>query len=189
MNTVGVGNIQRRAWWLGFGIVAACLLGTAALPAKGGENEKAIVVVTNPLNPADEVSLHNLQRMFLKQKTLWTDGLKCVPIDQSSAKQIRKRFSKLALGKDVEEMKRYWMQQTMTGNARPPIVLDGAALVKRYIQRIPGGIAYIYADEVDESVKVLRVAELPELSPSTKKSETESDATEKSPPPQLPEEP
>jgi hypothetical protein len=55
------------------------------------------------------------------------------------------------------------MQETMTGNAKPPVSLESSQTVKKYINKIEGGIAYIYEDEIDETVKVIRIVDAPEF--------------------------
>lgn len=122
---------------------------------------RRIAVVTHPDNPVDELTKAELGRLFLKKRTFWATGERCVPIDQPGSSDIRERFYREALELDQTELKRYWMQETMTGNARPPVTVDNAAVVKKYIEKLSGAVAYIWADEVDDSVKVIRVRDVP----------------------------
>ena len=143
----------------------AVLLVLIASPARSEEKkeERALVLVTHPKNPIIEITKRELGRIYLKKQRYWLNGDRCVPIDQAGSSQSRKDFYRIVLNKDPYEMKRYWMQETMTGNANPPVTLDNPATVKRYIRKIQGGIGYIYADEVDDTVKVLHVIDIPEL--------------------------
>ncbi len=101
--------------------------------------------------------------MFLRSRTEWARGERCIPIDQAGSSEIRAQFYRQVLDKSVYEMKRYWMQETMTGNAKPPVSLDSSQTVKKYINKIEGGIAYIYEDEIDDTVKVIRIVDAPEF--------------------------
>lgn len=101
--------------------------------------------------------------MFLRSRTEWARGERCIPIDQAGSSEIRAQFYRLVLDKSVYEMTRYWMQKTMTGDAKPPVSLENSQTVKKYINKIEGGIAYIYEDEVDETVKVIRIVDAPEF--------------------------
>lgn len=101
--------------------------------------------------------------MFLKTRTEWARGERCIPIDQAGTSDLRAQFYRLVLDKSVYEMKRYWMQETMTGNAKPPVSLDNSQTVKKYVNKIAGGIAYIYEDEIDETVKVIRIVDASEF--------------------------
>ena len=139
--------------------VSPCLV----FAAEKEDNQRHLILVTNIDNPVTEVSRRELGRIYLKQTKYWRTGKRCVPIDQPGTSEARKTFYALVLNKDPYEMKRYWMQETMTGNATPPITLDNATTVKRYVQKIEGAVGYIRADELDDSVKVLVVSDVPEL--------------------------
>lgn len=145
-------------------------------PAVGDEPKKehAIVLITHLDNPLKEISKRELGRVYLKKQRYWSNGERCVPIDQSGTTQMRQGFYRIVLDKDPSEMKRYWMQETMTGNASPPVTLDHSATVKRYVRKIKGGIGYIYADEVDETVKVLPVTDVPAFNALEKEESKES---------------
>ncbi|MBX3180863.1 MAG: hypothetical protein KF886_26240 [Candidatus Hydrogenedentes bacterium] len=141
-----------------------------ALPAGAEEAEeppsekpRTLAVVTHVENDVVSVSRSELARIFLKQQTVWPDGERCIPIDQRGDSAIRREFSRLVLQQTVYETRRYWMQETMTGNAKPPVSLESTATVKKYLQKLKGAVAYIYLDEVDDSVRVLAVSDVEEL--------------------------
>lgn len=145
--------------------------------SEGEIDDRRMVLITNLENPDDEISKGELGRIYLKQKRYWLNGERCVPIDQSGTSEIRKSFYQTVLNKDLYEMKRYWMRETMTGNAKPPVTLDYPSTVKRYVRKIKGGVGYIYEDEVDDSVKVLHVINSPEFSDHQKEVTDENDAS------------
>lgn len=140
--------------------------------------ERRLAIIVHPNNPHDQISKNELARIFLKRQRSWSDGKRCAPIDQSGDSAIRKRFSGLVLGRSVNDMKRYWMQETMTGNAKPPISLDSSATVKKYVTKLEGGIGYIYEDEVDASIKVIRVRDVPQLAAPSDEAKEDQDPRE-----------
>lgn len=148
--------------------VLMVLLALAPCLHSATEESKAsprkIAVITHLDNVNSEVTRAELGRMFMKKTTLWRNGKRCIPIDQAGTSDIRAQFYRAVLDRSVDSMKRYWMRETMTGNAKPPVSLDSSATVKKYIQKIRGGIAYIYEDEVDDSVRVLHVKDMPVFS-------------------------
>lgn len=139
--------------------------------------ERRIAIITHCDNAIEELSKSEIVRMFLKRKTVWEDGKRCVPIDQSGDSAIRTRFTELVMGRTVDEMKRYWMQEMMTGNARPPISLRNSVTAKKYVAKLKGSISYVYEDEVDKSVKVIRVRDISELYSGKKDSGKNEEAT------------
>ncbi len=149
------------------GFLMALLAMLACLQSAAEDTQaspRKIAIITHLDNVNSEVTRAELGRMFMKKTTLWRDGQRCIPIDQAGTSEIRAQFYRTVLDRSVDSMKRYWMRETMTGNAKPPVSLDSSATTKKYIQKIRGGIAYIYDDEVDDSVKVLHITDMPEFS-------------------------
>lgn len=62
-----------------------------------------------------------------------------------------------SLNRTLGEIKQHWMNLKLTRGVKSPKVLRSAKLVKRYLKRVRGGIGYIYAHEVDESVKIVKI--------------------------------
>ncbi|HBJ75863.1 MAG TPA: hypothetical protein DDY86_10335 [Syntrophaceae bacterium] len=152
-------TLAAAAWILSSLLAAA----TAAAPEEDAARPRKIAVITHLENETASLTRSELARMFKKTQTEWPDGRRCIPIDQLGGSAIRAEFSRIVLRESLDDIKRYWMQQTMTGNARPPISLESSATVKKYLQKLPGAVAYIYLDEVDETVQVLSIVDTSEL--------------------------
>ncbi len=144
-------------------IGSAVLVGVEASPEPEKSKVRLVAVITHLENEVDAVPRSELARMFLKQQTEWPNGERCIPIDQRGENPIRKVFSQVVLRRSLYDIKRYWMQETMTGNARPPVALESASTVKKYVQKLKGAVAYIYLDELDDTVRILGVTDVEEL--------------------------
>lgn len=165
---------------LGAASLALLLLLVCGLTGVWAEEEKParrIAIITHRDNAIGELSKSEIVRMFLKRKTVWENGKRCFPIDQSGDSAIRRIFTELVMDRTVDEMKRYWMQEMMTGNARPPISLRNSVTAKKYVAKLKGSISYVYEDEVDESVKVIRVRDVAELYSGKKDAGKNEEAT------------
>ncbi len=147
------------AFWLMAGVLTSAI---AAAPEETPEASPRIAVVTHVENETPSLTRNELARMFRKTQTEWEDGEHCIPIDQAGG-DIRAAFGRIVLEQSPDEWKRYWIQQTMTGNARPPIALDSSETVKKYVRKLKGAVAYIYETEVDDTVRVLAISDAPEL--------------------------
>ncbi len=147
------------AIWLLASLLASAI---AAAPEETPESSPRIAVVTHLENETASLTRNELARMFRKTQTEWADGEHCIPIDQAGG-EIRSAFGRIVLEQSPDEWKRYWIQQTMTGNARPPIALDSSETVKKYVRKLRGAVAYIYESEVDDTVRVLAISDTPEL--------------------------
>ena len=166
-----------------FAAGAALPVGAADAEAAITEEYRAIAIVTHIENDAESIARSELARIFLKQQTVWSNGERCIPIDQRGDSAIRKEFSRLVLQQSVYQTRRYWMQETMTGSAKPPVSLESAATVKKYLQKLKGAVAYIYEDEVDDSVRVLAVRDVEALAKPVEAEEPAGDeAAGESPP-------
>ena len=141
-------------------LIFLTVIGAVAEEKGEKKAERDIAIVTNLKNDTTSLSRSELARIFTKKKTRWPNGKRCIPIDQLGDSKIRARFSRQVLRKSVYQMTRYWMQETMTGNAKPPVSLESAATVKKYIQKLEGAVGYIYADEVDDSICVLAILDV-----------------------------
>jgi ABC-type phosphate transport system substrate-binding protein len=119
-----------------------------------------LVVVVSKENPVDSLSMDELRRIFLRQVTNWKDGEAVSVFERPSDSPIGREFSQRVLKKTAEELKTYWMELQVTRGMKPPKVLRSANMVKEYLQRVRGGIGYIHENEVDESVKVVKIPEL-----------------------------
>lgn len=62
----------------------------------------------------------------------------------------------VANSKGAKEMKEYWLDQRYKGVA-PPYELNSSELVKMFIVSKGQAIGYIYLNEVDNTVKVLKI--------------------------------
>ena len=148
---------------------SAMLVGIEGVPESEESKVQLVAVITHVENDVGEIPRSELARIFLKQQTEWPNGERCIPIDQRGENPIRKAFSKIVLRRSVYEIKRYWMQETMTGNARPPVSLESASTVKKYVQKLKGAVAYIYLDDVDDTVRILAVTDAEELAQPPRK--------------------
>lgn len=135
--------------------------GDAAAATSKPQSGKLVVVVSRE-NPVDSLNVEELRRIFLRQVTNWKDGETVSVFERPFDSPIGREFSQRVLKKTAEELKTYWMELQVTKGMKPPKVLRSASLVKEYLQRVRGGIGYIHENEVDESVKVVKIPELEE---------------------------
>ena len=149
------------AAWLVFGLAVTSFAypdsKAGSVASEPDEEQPTFIVVVAPDNPVVSVTLAELQRIFLRKTTRWDDGEAITVYQRSVEDPIRAVFSQRVLGKESAELNEYWMNLALTRGIKPPKVLRSATLVKQYLKRVRGGIGYILADEVDDTVKVLTI--------------------------------
>ena len=130
----------------------AALLGAAPAQAQGYR------VIVNASNPTARLTMDQLERVYLKKQTTWTNGTPVTVVDQAPRSHVREQFSLSVLGRDVATMKNYWQQSLFSGRGVPPIEQPGDGQVIAFVQGNPNAIGYV-ADgaTLPEGVKVLEI--------------------------------
>ena len=119
-----------------------------------------IVIVVAKENPVDSVNKRDLKRIFLRQKTKWPNGSNITVYERHTKNPIRKEFSQRVLGKKPNELKEYWLNLKLTRAMKAPKVCRSDKLLRRYLERVKGGIGYMYLHEIDDKVKVVYKVEV-----------------------------
>jgi ABC-type phosphate transport system substrate-binding protein len=140
-----------RVW---VAIAAVLLLASASAPAAP---QLTFRIIVHRDNPVSALTLPDLQRIFRKQTRMWPTGESVVPVDWDATSPVRADFSDKVMRRSVREMAEFWVQQNITQGLTPPTTLKSTRAVLRFVASVPGAIAYVPADEVDDTVKRLEV--------------------------------
>ncbi len=140
-----------RVW---VAIAAVLLLASASAPAAP---QLTFRIIVHRDNPVIALTLPDLQRIFRKQTRMWPTGESVVPVDWDATSPVRADFSDRVMRRSVREMAEFWVQQNITQGLTPPTTLKSTRAVLRFVASVPGAIAYVPADEMDDTVKRLDV--------------------------------
>jgi ABC-type phosphate transport system substrate-binding protein len=140
-----------RVW---VAIAAVLLLASASAPAAP---QVTFRIIVHRDNPVSALTLPELQRIFRKQTRMWPTGESVVPVDWDATSPVRADFSDKVMRRSVREMAEFWVQQNITQGLTPPTTLKSTRAVLRFVASVPGAIAYVPFDEVDDTVKRLEV--------------------------------
>ena len=135
-------------------IAAVLLLASASAPAAPPPTFRVIVHRDNPVSV---LTVAELQRIFRKQTRMWPTGESMVPVDWDATSPVRADFSDKVMRRSVREMAEFWVQQNITQGLTPPTTLKSTRAVLRFVASVPGAIAYVPVDEVDDTVKRLEI--------------------------------
>lgn len=136
-----------------------CLALGALAPPGASAQALPFVIVVNPSNPSEAITVVELRHIFMKQTRMWPHGEAMVPVDWVAESDVRKAFSERILNRSVREMAEFWVQQTVTRGLTPPPTQRSARAVRRFVASVRGAISYLPPDDVDDTVKVIRLAE------------------------------
>ena len=139
------GALGQRAVWAGI------LLGN-------GKSGHVLVFIVNKTSPLDNLSSQDLRKVFLGERSQWPDGHRITLVMQESGQEEREVFLRLVCHMQEADYNRYMLQAVFTGSIQGgPRLLSSASGVTRFVSLVPGAIGYVYADETNDSVKVIKV--------------------------------
>ncbi len=139
---------------------ALILLMPARTVQAGGE---PIVVIVNAANPVDNLSLSELKRVFLSDRSKWDTGKSVAPVMVTAGNAERTAFLKIVCGMSDADFGKYFLQAAFTGkSATPPKEVSSARDVKSVVAGSPGAIGFVKAsdfhgDGSDGGVKAIKI--------------------------------
>jgi hypothetical protein len=126
-----------------------------ALPPCPAAAQGAIAVIVNRSNPVRNVSATDLQRLYLGATTMFPNRERVLLLEQT---RLRDSFYRTVLMMSEDRVKRYWIGVVFSdAGATPPKSVNDAALVLDFVRHGRGAIAFVDAEAVDSTVKVLAV--------------------------------
>jgi ABC-type phosphate transport system substrate-binding protein len=126
-------------------------------PTNAGAAE-AVVFIVNKANPVDDLSAAELRKYFLLEHDHWPNGRKNTVLMLPPGSPARELVFREIYQFTESEFNRYFIQEKFTGHIQSaPKELASAANVRKFVFNVPGAIGYIRANEVDDTVKVIRV--------------------------------
>jgi ABC-type phosphate transport system substrate-binding protein len=152
--------------WAELAIAATALLtGIAAWIAADIPAAKAagdpIVVIVNASNPVDSLSVGELKKLFLSDRSRWDTGKAVAPVMLAAGAPERAAFLKIVCGMSDAELSKYFLQAAFTGkSATPPKEVGNAGAVRAFVAASPGAIGFIKAGDLpagDSAVKAVKV--------------------------------
>lgn len=115
-----------------------------------------LVVAVGRETPLKGLDLGELRALFLGEVVDDDVGKKLVALNQPPQTPERVAFDKVVLGMSPEQAGRYWVDRRIRGGGRPPRAFEAAQLV-RLVAKFPGAIAYLRAEHVDASVRIVTI--------------------------------
>jgi ABC-type phosphate transport system substrate-binding protein len=122
-----------------------------------------IVVIVNAANPVDNLSLGELKKLFMSDRSKWDTGKSVAPVMVTAGSPERTAFLKIVCGMSDGDFAKYFLQAAFTGkSATAPKEVGSSAGVKSFVASSPGAIGFVKAgdfhgDGSDGGVKAVKV--------------------------------
>jgi phosphate transport system substrate-binding protein len=147
------------------GIVVGWLMGVCPPGARAGGPagepnfaENGLAIIVNTTNPVESLSLSELRKVFLGERSHWPSGRRITLVMMEPGQPERKALIHEVCQMSETDFSRHFLHGMFTGEVFvSPKTLAGPVGVRKFIFNVPGAIGYVRASEVDSSVKVIRV--------------------------------
>jgi ABC-type phosphate transport system substrate-binding protein len=116
-----------------------------------------VAVVVNPENPASNLTITELRKLFAGEKRSWASSVPVKLLVRAPGSHEREALLKL-LDMSEGEYKRYWASRVMRGEAQAePLVLPSLGMQREAMGLFDGGITLVAAENVKPGMKVVKV--------------------------------
>ncbi len=127
-------------------------------PRRNTSLQSQLAIIVNRSNPIENIAYMELQKVFLGERDHWTNGRRVTTVMRERGSPEREFVLNALYGMAERDFERHWLQVQFSGEAQsPPKILSSAEGMKRFVFNVSGAIGYLRADELDDSVKVIRV--------------------------------
>jgi len=146
-----------------FVLVLAAALLSQRLPAGRTEApapkpSEPLTIVVNQSNPTDDLSLAELRAVFLGERTHWPNGRRITLVMMEPGQPERDAALREVCRMNESDFRRHFLQGLLTGEVLvSPKTLSTSVGVRKFVFNVPGAIGYLRPEDVDSSVKVLRI--------------------------------
>jgi ABC-type phosphate transport system substrate-binding protein len=122
-----------------------------------------IVVIVNGSNPVENLTMGELKKLFLSDRSRWDTGKSVAPVMVAAGAPERTAFLKIVCGMNDTDFGKYFLQAAFTGkSATPPKEVSSSQNVKAVVATSPGAIGFVQAsdfhgDGSDGGVKSVKI--------------------------------
>lgn len=119
--------------------------------------QEALAIIVNQLNPTDDLSLKELHSVFLGERSHWPNGRRITLVMMEPGPE-RDAVLREVCRMSESDFRRHFLQGLLTGEVLvSPKNLATAVGVRKFVFNVPGAIGYVRPEDVDDSVKVIKI--------------------------------
>jgi phosphate transport system substrate-binding protein len=128
-------------------------------PIIQNRSQVELAIIVNKSNPNDNLSFSELREYFMAERNNWSGGAGKVRVIMREPGGLeRTTVLRLIYDMDEKDFNSYFLGKKFRGEIlEEPRVRSSTPDMIKTISNVPGAIGYVRTDEVDASVKVLRV--------------------------------
>lgn len=121
----------------------------------------AIAIVVHPDTKVSELSMNQLQKIFLADQQFWSDRSRITLLVRAPVAAERDLVLDRIYHMSEDQFRQYWIAKMFRAEiiSGPRVVFD-ADMALDLVTVIPGSITFIDNDQVNDQIKVLRINSL-----------------------------
>ena len=128
------------------------------LPAQEPPSPPALAIIVHRSNPVDNLTFSELRQIFMLDTQTWPHGRKITVVLRDKGQTERVEAIRIICGLSEADYDKHILFRTFQGRVNiGPRSIQSAAAIMRFIFSAPGAVGYVNADQLDPSVKLLRI--------------------------------
>ena len=143
------------------GVILATAMLVEPLPqsrVQAARPKEGLAIVVNRDNPVENLSTAELRTIFLGERSHWPNGRRITLVMMEPGQPERNAVLQDVCRLSESDLRRRYLQGLLTGEVLvSPKTLSSPAGVRKFVFNVPGAIGYLRPEDVDDSVKVIRI--------------------------------
>jgi ABC-type phosphate transport system substrate-binding protein len=120
--------------------------------------QQSLAIVVNQSNPINDLSLEELRKIFLGERSHWPNGRRITLVMIEPGRPERTAMLHGLYHMTESDLNRHFLHGLFTGQVFvSPKTLNTPVGVCKFVFNVPGAIGYVRASDVDDSVRVIRI--------------------------------
>jgi ABC-type phosphate transport system substrate-binding protein len=149
---------QVSGFGLFFLVASAGASGGGAWQSESARRDEPLAIIVNRENQVENLGFNELRRIFMLEQSHWSNGTKITVVMRRREDPERAAILRLVYRMNEAQYSRFILQRTFTGEAPAvPKTTSTSLVMKKFIAYVPGAIGYVRGDEMDDSVKAIRI--------------------------------
>jgi ABC-type phosphate transport system substrate-binding protein len=144
---------------LGMILVTAAVLEPAPQSSvKAARPKESLAIIVNRDNPIENISMNELRTVFLGERSHWPNGRRITLVMMEPGQPERDTVVRDVCRMSDSDLRRRYLQGLLTGEVLvSPKTLASPVGVRKFVFNVPGAIGYVRREDVDDTVKVVRI--------------------------------
>lgn len=129
-----------------------------ASPGTRSTAEHTLAIIVNRSNNVENLSLTELRKIFLGERSHWPNGRRIAVVMMDSGQPERETILREVYRMTEDGYRDHFLKGMYTEDFFvTPKILSSPAVVRKFVFNARGAIGYLRASDVDGSVKVIRI--------------------------------